>query len=88
MTLVPILLGLGVSRGVGAENLVGVAVPLALLSASTTAVSLLLLLVTAVSLNRANEDVQASRTRIEPACRRQHGAQWRLMPMSAVAIPT
>ena len=64
VTLVPILLGLGVSRGVGAENLVGVAVPLALLSASTTAVSLLLLLVTAVSLNRANEDVQASRTRI------------------------
>jgi PAS domain S-box-containing protein len=64
VALVPILLGLGVSRGVGAENLVGVAAPLAILSASTTAVSLLLLLVTAASLNRANEDVQASRTRI------------------------
>jgi PAS domain S-box-containing protein len=64
VTLVPILLGFGISRGVGAENLVSVAVPLAILTASTTAVSLFLLLVTAVSLNRANDRVQAGQARI------------------------
>jgi PAS domain S-box-containing protein len=64
VTLVPILLGFGISRGAGAENLVSVAIPLAILTASTTAVSLFLLLVTAVSLNRANSRVQAGQARI------------------------
>jgi PAS domain S-box-containing protein len=62
--VVPIVLGLGVTRLALMQGIVEVSVPVAILAASMTAVSLFLLFAIALPLNRAHEDLQASRTRI------------------------
>jgi PAS domain S-box-containing protein len=62
--VVPLLLGLGVIRLLPTADIGYAAVPIAMLAASMTAIALILMVVNATPLNRAYEDAQASRTRI------------------------
>ena len=62
--VVPIVLGLGVTRVAEMQGTAEVSVPVAILAATMTAVSLCLLLVTALPLNRAHQEIQTSHTRI------------------------
>jgi PAS domain S-box-containing protein len=60
--IVPVLLGFVVTRLATAQLIEGVSVSVAILATAMTALSLILLGVTALQLDRAHEEVQASRT--------------------------
>jgi PAS domain S-box-containing protein len=64
ITVVPILLGLVVTRIAAAQGIADIAVPVALLVAMMAVVSLSLLLVMARPLNRVHDAMQASRAQI------------------------